>query len=443
MSPGALKTESRSLVKNTVFNLIGLAAPLIIAVLTIPPLLNGLGTEKFGLLTLIWAVVGYFGLLDLGLGRAMTLALAIVESGGNRLRTGQIIGTGISAILAAGVLAGLILYAVADLAVSLVSDLSDPVEAATSVKAVALAVPFIALTSALRGILEARQQFAIVNLIRIPVGIFTFLGPLFVLWSVGPDLVAIAWVLAALRIVATFAHAFWALDTGINYTIVRSELTELFRQGWWLCVANAAGPLMSYVDRFIIAGLLSATAVAYYATPQEIVTKLWIIPGALTAVLFPSFAAQLRTCPGASAETFRNSLIGLTVVLLPISAALGFYSHDILSIWIGPGFADESAPVLTAMSAGIFVNCLAHVPYTLLQSAGRGRTTAMLQIFELPVYVLALTLAAATFGVVGAAWAWSGRILADAFLMFRFAAKVFQEADRNQDRPSSTRRRKY
>jgi O-antigen/teichoic acid export membrane protein len=308
---------------------------------------------------------------------------------------------------------------------------------------VAFAVPFIALTSALRGVLEARQQFVIVNLIRIPLGVLTFLGPLLVLWSAGPDLVAIAWLLAALRIVATFAHAFWALDGRTVYTIERSELTELFRQGWWLSIANAAGPLMNYVDRFIIAGLLSATAVAYYATPQELVTKLWIIPGALTAVLFPSFAAQLRTRPGASVHAFRNSIIALTIILLPICAALGLFSRDILSFWIDARFAEDSAAVLTAMSPGIFVNCLAHVPYTLLQSSGRGRTTALLQIGELPVYVLALSLAVSAFGVVGAAWAWSGRILVDAVLMFVFAARVFRETNGSQERPSNTRSRKY
>jgi O-antigen/teichoic acid export membrane protein len=432
MLNGGRRSDRPRVVRNTVFNLVGLAAPLVVAVLTIPPLLKGLGTEKFGFLTLIWAVVSYFGLLDLGMGRAMTLTLAIVESGGNRLRSGPIIGTGIGAIAAAGLAAGAMLYAAAELMVSLVGDLSDSVEGAASVKAVAFAVPFIALTSALRGILEARQQFAIVNLIRVPLGILTFLGPLFVLWSVGPDLVAIAWVLAAIRIVATFAHAWWALDTAIAYTIGRAQLAELFRHGWWLSIANAAGLLMSYIDRFIIAGVLSATAVAYYATPQEIVTKLWIIPGALTAVLFPSFAAQLRAGRAASVqEVFRKSIIALTIILLPISVALALFSHDILSVWIDGSFADDSAAVLTAMSPGIFVSCLAHVPFTLLQSAGRARTTALLQIGELPVYVLALALAAPTFGVAGAAWAWSGRIVVDAILMFVFAARLLR-ADRRQ-----------
>jgi len=45
----------------------------------------------------------------------------------------------------------------------------------------ALAIPVVTLTAGLRGLLEAYQRFDIINLIRIPLGIFTFLGPFLVL----------------------------------------------------------------------------------------------------------------------------------------------------------------------------------------------------------------------------------------------------------------------
>ena len=66
------------LIRHSTYNLLGLGLPLLIAVFTIPVLIKDLGDARFGLLTLIWAVVGYFGLFDLGLGRAMTQQLAVV-----------------------------------------------------------------------------------------------------------------------------------------------------------------------------------------------------------------------------------------------------------------------------------------------------------------------------------------------------------------------------
>ena len=69
-------TRGRRLVRNTVLNLIGLGAPLMVAIFAIPFLIDGLGTDRFGILTLVWAAIGYFGLFDLGLGRALTQIVA-------------------------------------------------------------------------------------------------------------------------------------------------------------------------------------------------------------------------------------------------------------------------------------------------------------------------------------------------------------------------------
>lgn len=57
-------------------NLIGQALPLLVAVVAMPFVARGLETERFGLLSLAWAVMGYFTVFDLGLGRATTKHLA-------------------------------------------------------------------------------------------------------------------------------------------------------------------------------------------------------------------------------------------------------------------------------------------------------------------------------------------------------------------------------
>ena len=58
--------------RNSALNLIGQGIPLLAAFFAIPLLLRGLGTDRFGVLTLAWIVIGYFSLFDLGLGRALT-----------------------------------------------------------------------------------------------------------------------------------------------------------------------------------------------------------------------------------------------------------------------------------------------------------------------------------------------------------------------------------
>src|SRR6478736_3973802 len=69
-------TSGRLLARNAIWNLLGNAAPMIVAVVCIPILIRGLGKERFGVLTLAWALIGYASLFDLGLGRALTQLVA-------------------------------------------------------------------------------------------------------------------------------------------------------------------------------------------------------------------------------------------------------------------------------------------------------------------------------------------------------------------------------
>src|SRR6266568_8574286 len=69
-------TRGRLLARNTIWNLLGGAAPMVVAVFSIPILIQGLGKDRFGVLTLAWALIGYASLFDIGLGRALTQLVA-------------------------------------------------------------------------------------------------------------------------------------------------------------------------------------------------------------------------------------------------------------------------------------------------------------------------------------------------------------------------------
>ncbi len=69
-------TSGRQLSRNIIWNLLGSGAPLLVAIVAIPILIEGMGLVRFGVLTIAWMVVGYFSLFDLGLGRALTKLVA-------------------------------------------------------------------------------------------------------------------------------------------------------------------------------------------------------------------------------------------------------------------------------------------------------------------------------------------------------------------------------
>ena len=417
------------LIRHTIFNLIGLGVPLLVAVGSIPVLVQELGPSRFGLLTLIWAVVSYFGLFDLGLGRALTQQLAVVFENNEHKKVGPLVGTATVLMAMLGVVAGVLMAVAASWGVGLIHDVPDRRETVNAVYAMALAMPFIVLTSGFRGILEARHAFGVANLIRLPMGLFTFLGPLVVvLYGGGPRLDYIAGVLVVGRVIACVVHAYYAwrvLPRERSALIWQADLLKpLCISGGWLTVSNIISPFMGYVDRFVIGAIVSASAVAYYATPQELVTKLWIVPGALTAVLFPAFAAQMARRDEQTWALFKKAVHWLFVALLPVTVALTLFAHELLASWINPGFADQSAVLLQVFAIGILINCLAHVPFTLIQSAGAARLTALAHLIELPFFLAVLWLLTSTLGTLGAAIAWLLRMVLDTLLMFALCSPL-------------------
>lgn len=416
------------LVRHSFYNLLGLGLPLVAAVFCIPILIKELGDAKFGILTLIWAIVSYFGLFDLGLGRALTQQLAVAFAEKSHQRVGPLLTTAMILMAAMGMIASIIMVSSAQWGVSLINSVPDRNEAVLTVWIMAISMPVIVMTSGFRGILEAQNLFGIVNLIRLPMGFYTFVAPFIVVLAGSDSLVWIASVLVIGRAIACWVYAHFAIKSlPQDCRVMKVDwklLKPLCSSGGWMTVSNVISPLMSYVDRFVVAGMLSTSAVAYYATPQEMVTKLWVIPGALTASLFPKFSSHFSVSDGCFKKLYFRSIFGLAAVLIVPVLVLSFAADSILSWWISSEFASNAAPVLVILSWGMFIGCLASIPFTALQSAGKAKLTAIFHTIELPFFALMLYLLIESYGLIGAALAWSLRAVLDAALLF-YAARIY------------------
>jgi O-antigen/teichoic acid export membrane protein len=64
------------------------------------------------------------------------------------------------------------------------------------------------------------------------------------------------------------------------------------------------------------------------------------------------------------------------------------------------------------------VNCLAYLPFTLLQARGRADVPAKAHLVELPLYLVLLWALVTRWGIEGAALAWALRCVADALVLF-------------------------
>lgn len=185
-----------------------------------------------------------------------------------------------------------------------------------------------------------------------------------------------------------------------------------------MTISNIVSPVMSYADRFIVGAVISSAAVAYYVTPQELITKLSILPGALTAVLFPALAAQIARQDKAVMPLINKAVGWIFLTLLPITVAIAIFAKELLTLWVGESFASQSYVLLQIFSAGMFITCIAQIPFTVIQGAGKSHLTAIFHLIEVPLFLGALLLLSRNYGLTGAAIAWFLRVAVDAVLMF-------------------------
>src|SRR5713101_3045363 len=322
VAPTSPLTSGRLLARNTIWNLFGQLFPMAVAVVAIPPLVRGLGVARFGVLSLAWIVVGYFSLFELGIGRALTKLVADKLGANEEHSIPPLAWTSLLLMFLLGVLGGLVTFAMSPWLVhrALKVPLELQAETLRGFYLLAMSIPIATITSGLRGILEAQQRFRILNLIRIPMSIFSFAGPLLAL-PFSSSLVSVIGILVVGRVIGLLAHlsaCFHAMPLlRRNFVLRRSMVLPVVKLGGWMTVSNVIGPFMVYLDRFLIGALLSASAVAYYTAPFDMITRIWVIPGAMVGVLFPAFAVSLMQDPDRTGVLLSRSIKYIFLAVFP------------------------------------------------------------------------------------------------------------------------------
>ena len=412
-------------------NVSGMVLPMLVGVAVVPGLIHRLGHDRFGALTLAWALVGYFGLLDLGLGRALTQYLSQHNASGMPLavqaamaRVARRLMWGIGVTWA---LLLLVFTPWVGTAVQMPAEVRT--EAPIAWAMLAIAIPFLMWSTCSTGVLEARSRFTAVNSVRIPSGIASFCVPwLIALYSV--DLRAVMAGLLLVRIGTALAFAWLAKQEFARTPQAppSNGLRQLLHFGGWLTVSNLVGPLLSYFDRFAIAALLSTAAVTHYTVPFDVLSRLPAIPVAMLGVLFP-LLAHAQGHSGTSAEALPDLVRSATRMLvacwLPGLVSITLLGPWLLHWWVGPEIAQQSGTVWQWLAVGVLVNGFAHIPYNLLQSAGRTDLIAKIHLVELAPYGIALWWTLVHWGIVGVASVWTLRVVVDTLLLFTYAERQF------------------
>jgi len=428
--------STKKMAGNTIWNIIGSGLPLFFGLLAFPIMINeqfGFGKERLEIIGIVWMLVGFSSIFDMGLGRALTKLFTEKLCLKKHDELNPLFWTAIIIICSIGIVIGVVIIAVLP---NLATRGLPPVlksQAVRSFVVIGCAIPLIVLNVGLQGVLQACQKFKLLNLIRIIFGSYTFLSPLLVLLFT-KNIYTVVIVLIVGRIVEMMAYFLGCISSipelrkGVE--LCPKELKPLFGFGGWMTVSNISVSLMTHINRFIIRTLEKIGNGTYYFIPEELVVRMLIIPKAWIDVLFPALVTSFANRDNDNTELFSKGVKYMILVMFPIVLGVTVLSFSLFCIWLPDGrvFAEKSAFIMITLALGVYVHSIARFVWYFIQAAGRPDLAARLHIIEFPVYVVVAYLLVRKYGINGAAAAWTLRTVADMILLSIMSAKFISNA---------------
>lgn len=408
---------------NIVQNLIFSILPVGLFLVTVPIYIHLVGTERYGILSLVWVLAGYVGFMNFGSGDALIRGIAEMSEAEADARE-QVVWSGIWTTLCLGSVAAVIVWLVGEAAIIRSIHTTPQIvgEIHRSIPWVMLSVVSSFVYSAISGVTEGLERFIVVNVARLIEGILAALLPLGLAMLAGPRL---DW-LVAMTVLASLLPSIGLmvyLATHLPLTRIHrprwSDSVNLLRFGGWLTVTSVVGPIMTTLDRFVVGAVLGPTAVSHYVVPQGMVGRFAALPAAIGRTLFPRLASLSQT-GGAKALSGR-AIRAVGAVMAPLVCGAIMLVAPFLTWWIGADFAAKAAPVARILLFAMFFNSVALIPFNHMRGTGDARTPALIHLAELVPFLVLAWACIHAFGIVGAALAWSVRTIADFVLMCMLA----------------------
>ncbi len=400
---------SRRLFGNTAINFAGQGLLLVLNIVTAPYIVHHLGAELFGIVALVQATAGFAGLLNLGIGRALTKYIAELHWKGNIGPINSLFQTAWATCIMSGLAAFVLFLGPKDTIARLFfrTTTENGAIVGFAIYIAALGLFSSMLLEAVSSLPAATQRFDVCNTINVLIGTARCVGAVAVLacgWSVrGVLLVNLA---ANVLGVVAFSIVGRTLLPGLSLLprFHLSAFKRLFHFSLPLLLSSISVLIVTRVDRFILAYFLPLAAVTFYTLPYSISEKLSLGITNVSNVVFP-FTSELHS-RGAHEhvqELYIRSNKTLALLTLPITAILATVPGPILRIWLGPEYAVQGAVTLSVLALASFLTALTAVPTVTSLGIGRAWVPAYFALATSAINLFCNFTLIPRYGITGAA----------------------------------------
>ncbi len=400
--------KGNSLIVSAASNWTSIAISLAVTFLLTPFIISHIGTAGYGIWVLVLSVVGYYGLLDLGLHSATIRYVARYVGKGDREALGRTVSTAIVFFFGIGALVLGSCFFIVDPLVSFfkVSE-KEIVPFRNMVWLIGAAAGIGFPRRVFDAILMAHEKFVLLNGMEICFSLARALA-IFLLLSAGMGLEGIG--LAELGVEAANFSGKLILMIGIRreigfsfFRVSRKTTWALFGFGLLTFITLIGDSLRFNIDSAVIGHFIGLEAVGVYGIAFTLIRVLIRASNASTVVTFP----RLSQLAGKSTDLFRTSYVrysrACAAFIGGLALGLVILSPGFIRLWVGDAYREAGAVILVLGGALCF-DYMTTVSVNALKALNRMRFYAAQTVIE---GILKLALAVVLvqhWGLMGVAW---------------------------------------
>lgn len=401
--------------RNVVANYLGRGWTGVLGLAFIPVYVHFLGIEAYGLIGVFAVIQAWLTLLDLGLTPTLNREMARFTAGAHDagsirdlLRSVEVVCFALAVAMAAAIwllsdwLARDWLNS-GDLSVAVVAE-------AVSIMAVVVALRFC--EGIYRGALYGLQRQVWYNTMYAGLSTLRHTGAVVVVALILPTIQAFFLWQAAVSLLTLAVYA-----TKVNRLLPRPPRRPRFSVSALAGVSRFAGGMMAItaltlalttLDKVLLSRLLQLDHFGYYALAASVGGALFMLTGPVAEAVYPRMVElATRHDERALASLYHTSAQLITVLTAPTALVLSFFAPGVIWAWSGdPALAAATAPILSALVLGTFLNGLMWIPYRCQLAFGWTGLVVRANLVAVALLVPAIVWAVPRHGAVGAAWAW-------------------------------------
>ncbi len=413
-------------VSNVLANWGAFAVTIVIGFTLSPYIVHHLGATLYGAWVTVGSMIGYLGLLDLGVRGAVTRYIAYYEGRHDPEAQARIAASAL-ALFTVGAALALALGAVLAVVMPRYLDMpaADRPEVGLAIAIAAATVAVSLVGNVYGGMISGMQRFTVLSRIELLAEVGRAAAVVLVLSREPslPHLAAVQLAVASVKLVLCHRYSRRLLPAvHPRLALVdRGVIRQIVTFSGISVILHAATMLALYSDSLVISVLLPISAVTPFAIGANLTDYARSILNSISFTLTPLASHAQARDPGQLPLVAARSIRLSGIVILPVLATFLIRGPTFIGLWMGPEYARTGGNVLRILAAMLCVSASYQMLTSILIGMHRHRVLVRAFLLE-AVANLALSVALARpLGVEGVAL---GTLLPRLAVVLAFAPAV-------------------